>query len=98
MTSDLWHQRPYTGFTCRESARSAAIAVVYRDAVSVSIDAVMLQLESNAGPIPAEQLKRLPSFPATAPDADLRAAYERDGVVHIKRVISPDVVWDMRRQ
>lgn len=55
-------------------------------------------LESNAGPIPGEQLEWLTSLPATASDAELRAAYDRDGLVHIKGVIPPEIVWEMRRK
>jgi phytanoyl-CoA hydroxylase len=55
-------------------------------------------LESNAGPIPGEQLEWLTSLPASASDAELRAAYDRDGLVHVKGVIPPEMVWEMRRK
>ena len=47
--------------------------------------------------IPTTHLAWLPSIPATAPIEEIRAAYEREGVVHVKGVLPREHVLDVRR-
>ncbi|BEI84492.1 hypothetical protein CcaverHIS002_0410960 [Cutaneotrichosporon cavernicola] len=58
-----------------------------------------MQIEGNEGGIiPTDHLGWLPSLPADAPIEDIRAAYERDGVVHLRGLLPIEQVMAVRRQ
>lgn len=58
-----------------------------------------LDIEGNeGGKIPNHHLAWLPSLPADAPIEDIRAAYARDGVVHLRGLLPRDDVLGLRRQ
>ena len=56
-----------------------------------------LDLGSNVGNIPSGSLGWLKPLPATASDDEIRQELDTKGVVHVKGVMSRDMVLDMRR-
>jgi phytanoyl-CoA hydroxylase len=55
------------------------------------------ETDINPPQIPNHHLSWLPSLPADAPIEDIRAAYERDGVVHIRGLLPRQEVLGVRR-
>ena len=56
-----------------------------------------LDLGSNVGNIPSRSLGWLKPLPASTSDEEIRRELDTKGVVHVKGVMSRDMVLDMRR-
>lgn len=61
------------------------------------LDPICCGLISRAPQIPSHHLSWLKSLPADAPIEDIRAAYKRDGVVHIRGLLPREQVLGVRK-